>query len=54
MSKLSTLRRRWRKDQKFRAEYDALEEEIALTAATGTRLTITFEPNLRASAPIDG
>jgi hypothetical protein len=33
MSKLSTLRRRWRKDPNFRAEYDALREEFALTAA---------------------
>ena len=33
MSKLSTLRRKWRKDPKFRAEYDALEEEFALAAA---------------------
>jgi hypothetical protein len=33
MSKLSTLRRRWRKDPDFRAEYDALREEFALTAA---------------------
>jgi len=33
MSKLSTLRRRWRKDQESRAEYDALGEEFALAAA---------------------
>jgi hypothetical protein len=33
MSKLSTLRRRWRKDPDFRAEYDALREEFALTVA---------------------
>ncbi len=33
MSKLQTLRRKWRKDPAFRAEYDALEEEFALAAA---------------------
>jgi transcriptional regulator with XRE-family HTH domain len=33
VSKLSTLRRRWRKEPDFRAEYDALREEFALAAA---------------------
>ena len=33
MSKLATLRREWRKNPAFRAEYDALEEEFALAAA---------------------
>ena len=33
MSKLETLRRKWRKDPAFRAEYDALGEEFALAAA---------------------
>ncbi len=33
MSKLQALRRRWRKDPAFRAEYDALEEEFTLAAA---------------------
>ncbi len=33
MSKISTLRRRWKMDPTFRAEYDALEEEFALAAA---------------------
>lgn len=33
MSKLPALRRRWRKDAAFRAEYDALEQEFALAAA---------------------
>jgi transcriptional regulator with XRE-family HTH domain len=33
MSKLSTVRRRWRKDPDFRAEYDALDREFDLAAA---------------------
>jgi hypothetical protein len=33
MSTLTTLRRRWRRDPDFRAEYDALEAQFALAAA---------------------
>jgi transcriptional regulator with XRE-family HTH domain len=32
VSKLPTLRRKWRKDAAFRAEYDALEQEFSLAA----------------------
>ena len=41
------LAEKWKRDPKFRAEYDALEEEFTLAAATGTRLKITFEPQAK-------
>ena len=46
MSKLETLRRKWREDPAFRSAYDALEEEFTLIEAR-SRAELTQEEMAR-------